>query len=79
MFLGVFIVEEVDGAGDEWSEDTTMVDVQTILGDFLKHVPEICLLHWWKHFSGKNQNFQSQDHSPQVPDYQNFCITGIVD
>ena len=53
-------------------------DVQTILEDFLKHVPEICLFHWWKHFSGKNQNFQSRDHS-QVPDYQNFCITGIVD
>ena len=44
MFHGVFIAEEVDGA-DEGSGDTTMVDVQTILEDFLKHVPEICLLH----------------------------------
>jgi hypothetical protein len=45
VFSGVFIAEEVDGAGDEGSGDTTMVDVQTILEDFLKHVPEICLLH----------------------------------
>jgi hypothetical protein len=45
VFPGVFIAKEVDGAGDEGSGDTTMVDVQTILGDLLKHVPEICLLH----------------------------------
>jgi len=45
VFPGVFIAEEVDGAGDEGSGDTTMADVQTILQDFLKHVPEICLLY----------------------------------
>jgi len=44
VFPQVFIAE-VDGAGDEGSGNTTMVDVQTILGDLLKHVPEICLLH----------------------------------
>jgi hypothetical protein len=26
--------------------------------------------------SGKKQNFQSWDHSPQVLDYQDFWITG---
>jgi hypothetical protein len=44
VFPRVFIAEEVDGAGDEGSGDTTMVDVQAILEDLLKHVPEICLL-----------------------------------
>jgi hypothetical protein len=45
VFPGVFIAEVVDGAGDEGSGDTTMVDVQTILEDFLKNVPEICMFH----------------------------------
>jgi len=29
-----------------------------------------------KRFSNEKQNFQSWDYSPQVPDYQDFGITG---
>ena len=36
MFSGVFTGEEVDEAGDQGSEDTTTVNVQTLLEDFLK-------------------------------------------
>jgi hypothetical protein len=35
VFSGVFIIEEVDGIGDKWSGDTTMVEVQTLLEAFL--------------------------------------------
>jgi len=34
-FSGVFTVEDVGGAGDKGSGDTTMVDVQTPLEAFL--------------------------------------------
>jgi hypothetical protein len=45
VFPSVFRAEDVDEAGDEGSGYMTMVDIQTFLEDFLKHVPEICLLH----------------------------------
>jgi len=35
VFPGVFRVEEVDEVGDQWSGDTTTVDVQTLLEAFL--------------------------------------------
>ena len=41
MFSGVFIVEEVDGAGEMGSGITTTVDVQALEGLF-ELVPEIC-------------------------------------
>jgi hypothetical protein len=41
VFSGVFIVEEVDGAGDMGSGITTTIDVQAREGLF-ELVPEIC-------------------------------------
>jgi len=41
VFSGVFIVEEVDGAGDIGSGITTTIDVQPLEGLF-ELVPEIC-------------------------------------
>jgi hypothetical protein len=38
VFSGVFIAEEVEGAGDKVSGDTTMVDVQTVLEAFFDYV-----------------------------------------
>ena len=35
MFSGVFIAEEVEGVGDKDSEDTTIIDIQTLLEAFL--------------------------------------------
>ena len=35
VFSGVLTAEEVDGVGDKWSGDTTVVDVQTLLEAFL--------------------------------------------
>jgi len=36
VFSGVFTGEEVDKAGDQRSDDTTTVNVQTLLEAFLK-------------------------------------------
>ena len=38
MFSGVFIAEEVEGAGDKGSGATTMDDVQTVLEAFFDYV-----------------------------------------
>jgi hypothetical protein len=35
MFPGVLMAEEVDGVGDKWLQDTTTVDVQTLLEAFV--------------------------------------------
>jgi hypothetical protein len=43
VFPGVFIAEKAHKA-DEGSGDTTMVDAQTLLEEFLKRFPDICLL-----------------------------------
>jgi len=58
----VFIAEKVDGVGYKGSGETTMVDVQTVLEAFL---------------SGRKQNFQSWNCSPEVPNYQNVQIKGF--
>jgi len=36
----VFIAEELDGAGEKWSRDTTMVDVATFLEAFYGEIPD---------------------------------------
>jgi hypothetical protein len=35
VFSGVFVIEEVDGVGDEGAGYTTLVDVQTLSEAFL--------------------------------------------
>jgi hypothetical protein len=35
MFSGISIAKEVDGVGDKWSGNTTMVSVQALLDAFL--------------------------------------------
>jgi hypothetical protein len=72
VFSGVFIAEEVDGAGDKGSGDTTTVDVQTLLEVFLNmSLRSTCFTD--EHFSDKEQNVWSRDYS-QVPNYQDFKI-----
>jgi hypothetical protein len=44
------------------------------LGVLIEPDPKICLFHWRGFFYSKKQNFQCQDYSPQVPDYQDFLI-----
>ena len=39
MFSAVFRAEEVDGVGDKGSEDTTTVDVKTLLDTCPERVP----------------------------------------
>jgi len=50
VFSGVFTGEEVDEAGDQVLEDTTTVNVQTLLEAFLKRYLPVSLL---KLFAGK--------------------------
>jgi len=45
VFSGVFIAEEVEGAGDKESEGTTMADVQTLFEAFFEYVQENCLFN----------------------------------
>jgi hypothetical protein len=35
MFFGVFLAEDIDGLEDKVSGDTMMLDLQTLLEDFL--------------------------------------------
>ena len=70
MFCGIFIAEEVNGAGDKGSGDTTKADVKTLLEAVLDiFLAFACLV---KLLSSKKRNFQSWDHSPQVSAYQDF-------
>ena len=51
MFPRVFIAEEVDGVGDQWSGDTATVNVQTLLEAFLnmslRFAYWICATMFW--------------------------------
>jgi hypothetical protein len=58
----------------ERSGDTTMVNVETLLEAFANMSLKFACFND-EVFSGKNQNFQSCDYSPQIVDYQDFCIT----
>ena len=45
VFAGVIIAEEVDGVGER-NQDTTIVNVQTLLvGGLFEQIPEICLFY----------------------------------
>jgi hypothetical protein len=70
VFSQIFIAEEVGGVGDEGSGDTTRVHVQTLLEAALS-------ISMMKLSSFRNQNLWSWDYSPQVPNYQDFQITGL--
>ena len=65
----VFLAEEVDGVGDKESGNTTIVDVQTLLKDFLN-----MSLSFIKIFSCEKQNLRFWDYSPKVLDFQDFQI-----
>jgi hypothetical protein len=73
VFSGVFIAEEVHGVRDKGSGDTTAVDAQKLMNEFSNMSPRsACFTN--ETFLGKKQNFQSGDHSLQVPDYLDFQI-----
>lgn len=45
VFSGVFTAEEVDGVGNEWSQDTPTVDAQTLLEVFLNMFLKTSIFH----------------------------------
>lgn len=65
----VFLAEEVDGVGDKESGNTTIVDVQTLLKDFLN-----MSVSFMKILSCEKQNLRFWNYSPKVLDFQDFRI-----
>jgi hypothetical protein len=65
VFSGVFIAEEVEGAGNSGSGDTTAIQIllEALLNMSLISASLMEL------FTGEKQNFWSWDYSPQMPDY----------
>ena len=70
MCSGVLTAVEFGGAGDKWSGDTAMVEVQTLL-ETLLNTSLRSLSFTDKDFSDTKQNFTSWDYS-QVLDDQDF-------
>ena len=63
MFSGVFIAEEVDGVGNKGSEDTTVVNVQTLGQAFLNlYLKSVCFLG------------EAFSHSLSLPPSFSLCV-----
>jgi hypothetical protein len=77
LFFWSFVVQEVD-EGHKGSEHTTKFDVH-ISGSLFEYVPRDMPVSLIRLSSGKQQNIQSGEYSPQVPDYRDseFSYVGL--
>ena len=74
VFSGIFRAEDIAAVREQGSGDIKMLHIWTPLEAFVKMSLRSVFFND-EFFSGKNQNFQSWDKSPQVLNYQNFCTT----